>query len=104
MTMTEHTPGPWVIEPAEHKGSIVYDLNGVNPSTAIAAVWKEGDAHLIAKAPEMAEHIRDLQALTDSQAEDEGLWFIAKTAPEAYLQQELRKLHAVIESFDNDKP
>ena len=36
-------------------------------------------------------------ALVNSQAEDEGLWFIAATAPEAYLQQELRKLHAVIE-------
>ena len=31
------------------------------------------------------------------QAEDKGLWFDAKTAPEAYLQQELRRLHAMIE-------
>jgi len=30
-------------------------------------------------------------------AEDEGLWFIARTAPEAYLQQELRKLHSAID-------
>ena len=36
-------------------------------------------------------------AVVNSQAEDEGLWFIAATASEAYLQQELRKLHAVIE-------
>ena len=35
--------------------------------------------------------------LVNKQAEDEGLWFIAKTAPEAYLQQELRKLHAIVE-------
>ena len=35
--------------------------------------------------------------LVDSQAEDDGLWFVAQTAPEAYLQQELRKLHAAIE-------
>lgn len=33
-----------------------------------------------------------------AQAEDEGLWFIAETAPEAYLQQELRRLHAAIEA------
>lgn len=33
------------------------------------------------------------------QAEDEGLWFIAETAPEAYLQRELRKLHAVVEEY-----
>ena len=31
------------------------------------------------------------------QAEDEGLWFNAKYASEAYLQQELRRLHAIIE-------
>lgn len=40
----------------------------------------------------------DLQKLVDEQAEDDGLWFCAKTAPEAYLQQELRKLHAAIEN------
>lgn len=33
----------------------------------------------------------------DEQAEDEGLWFDAETAPEAYLQQELRKLHQAVE-------
>ena len=36
--------------------------------------------------------------LVREQAEDDGLWFEAATAPEAYLQQELRRLHAVIES------
>lgn len=34
-----------------------------------------------------------LRALVEAQAEDDGLWFIARTAPEAYLQQELRRLH-----------
>lgn len=33
----------------------------------------------------------------DRQAEDEGLWFEAQTAAEGYLQQELRRLHALIE-------
>jgi Lar family restriction alleviation protein len=32
------------------------------------------------------------------QAEDDGLWFVAQTAPEAYLQQELRRLHAAVEA------
>lgn len=35
--------------------------------------------------------------LVKKQAEDDGLWFQAQTAPEAYLQQELRRLHKVIE-------
>jgi hypothetical protein len=39
-----------------------------------------------------------LRNIVSAQAEDEGLWFQAATAPEAYLQQELRKLHAAIEA------
>jgi len=38
-----------------------------------------------------------LLAIVNEQAFDEGLWFVAATAPEAYLQQELRRLHDVIE-------
>lgn len=41
------------------------------------------------------DHLRRLVA---EQADDEGLWFIAETAPEAYLQGALRRLHAAIES------
>ena len=32
------------------------------------------------------------------QADDEALWFEATTAPEAYLQAALRRLHEVIEA------
>jgi hypothetical protein len=35
--------------------------------------------------------------VVNAQAEDQGLWFIAETAAEAYLQQELRKLHDAVE-------
>lgn len=35
-----------------------------------------------------------LRQLIDDQANDVGCWFLAKTAPEAYLQQALRQLHA----------
>jgi hypothetical protein len=38
-----------------------------------------------------------VKAVVAEQAEDAGLWFIAATEPEAYLQQALRRLHAVIE-------
>ena len=41
--------------------------------------------------------------LVEEQAEDEGLWFIAQTAPEAYLQKALRELHAVIEDQQSAK-
>jgi histidine triad (HIT) family protein len=39
-----------------------------------------------------------LQKLVDEQAEDEGLWCQAANIVEAYLQQELRRLHSAIES------
>jgi Family of unknown function (DUF6085) len=42
-------------------------------------------------------------ALVNEQAEDEGLWFMAMTAPEAYLQQELRRLHAAVEGLTEDR-
>lgn len=60
---------------------------------------------LSAEIERMADRIVELEetiavqlALVHKQAEDEGLWFIAQTAPEAYLQQELRRLHGVIEA------
>lgn len=37
-------------------------------------------------------------ALVQRQASDEGLWFVAQTAPEAYLQAALRELHAAVET------
>lgn len=43
------------------------------------------------------EALYDIKTLVDNQANDSGLWFRAQTAPEGYLQQELRRLHAVIE-------
>ena len=38
-----------------------------------------------------------LTEMVEVQANDEGLWFIAMTGAEGYLQQELRRLHALIE-------
>ena len=48
-----------------------------------------------ARAEERARW-RTVQQVVDQQAEDEVLGFTARTAPEAYLQQELRKLHAAV--------
>ena len=38
----------------------------------------------------------ELLSLAEMQAEDEGLWFEAKTAPEAYLQEKLKEIHKAI--------
>ena len=49
-------------------------------------------------APAPAQLDSDVYVIVHEQANDDGLWFAAKTAPEAYLQQELRRLHAAIEA------
>tara|TARA_R110000868_G_scaffold298_5_gene2480 strand:- start:311 stop:721 length:411 start_codon:yes stop_codon:yes gene_type:complete len=57
---------------------------------------------------DLEETIAVQLALVHRQAEDDGLWFVAQTAPEGYLQQELRRLHSAIEanaaSLVDDKP
>jgi hypothetical protein len=42
-----------------------------------------------------------IKTLVDEQANDPGLWFQAQTASEAYLQQELRRLHEAIEGVSS---
>ncbi len=41
--------------------------------------------------------VEQVRFLVEEQAEDEGLWIVAATAPEAYLQDSLRKLHHYVE-------
>ncbi len=48
--------------------------------------------------------LQDIRKLVGEQAEDEGLWFEAETAPEAYLQMHLRRLHALIEHYSEEHP
>jgi hypothetical protein len=55
----------------------------------ISTLEKERDA--------LKGKLERIQAEVDRQANDDGLWFNAETASEAYLQQEIRKLHAIIE-------
>jgi len=44
-----------------------------------------------------ALYLERIGELVKEQATDDGLWFEAETVAEAYLQSELRKLHALIE-------
>lgn len=41
-----------------------------------------------------------IKALVEKQAADDGCWFQAQTCAEAYLQDQLRQLHAAIEGTD----
>jgi hypothetical protein len=45
----------------------------------------------------LCDDVRELCALVNEQAHNGRLWFIAATVSEAYLQQELRRLHQEVE-------
>lgn len=51
--------------------------------------------------------LKDIRALVNEQAEDEALWALnldgSLSVSEAYLQQELRKLHALIEAATDEE-
>ena len=63
---------------------------------AFLAAWDEAKE---ARYHALLDALVALRALVEQQANDDGLWFLAATAPEAYLQQELRRLHAAIETL-----
>jgi len=45
----------------------------------------------------LRQQLAAIKVVVAAQADDDGLWFEAGTCAEAYLQQALRRLHAVIE-------
>lgn len=69
----------------------------VNQQSAVIAELNEAVRWQSAKIEQWKAQRKHLQDLVDQQASDVGLWFVAKTVAEAYVQQELRKLHASID-------
>ena len=53
--------------------------------------------NMVADRHALLGYVDTLTTLVRAQAEDEGLWFQAATAPEVYLQDALRRLHHAIE-------
>ena len=67
---------------------------------AIVGITTSGTTNITSEIAQLEaenERLTEAKEVIKVQAEDEGLWFLAKTAPEGYLQQELRRLHAIIE-------
>jgi hypothetical protein len=62
-------------------------------------VEKPSGAALIAQERRRRENWGEVQSLVKRQSEDEGLWATTASAQTAYLQQELRRLHAAIEGL-----
>ncbi len=56
-------------------------------------------AVVVSARAEERQRWRAVRDVVAEQVQDGGVWFTAQTAAEAYLQQELRKLHAAVESL-----
>lgn len=104
--MDEHKAYAKIIHIAAQlaRGSMLPDYTGAKYVSANAA--RRGVERAADALREMAVNLRDAadcfflseaRAIAEQQAEDDGLWFVARTAPEAYLQAALRKLHAAVE-------
>lgn len=70
---------------------------------AAIAAWNRRAPALVSPAPDDKKAMGVLLELVNEQAEDDGLWFIAATATEAYLQAALRRLHAAVEQTSSDE-
>jgi len=53
---------------------------------------------------EAEQNLAVARELVRRQALDDGLWFVAETATEAYLQAALRELHRAVEGEYKQKP
>lgn len=74
------------------RGSVAWHTEQGRPYSASV------DEDAIAEIERLHIRLGQLRSLSDMMAEDAGLWFVAQTAAEAYLQQEVRKLCALIEA------
>lgn len=88
--LTEQSDSEWIARMRECIGG--KDVRETHP-LQVAIFFNEAIKRLEQRNAEVAR----LKELVAEQAEDEGLWFNAQTASEAYLQQELRRIHAAIE-------
>lgn len=66
-------------------------------SEAAAANFRTEAAGIIAAMDQLQMRWAAVRSLVAEQTEDKGLWFVARTAAEGYLQQELRRLHSAVE-------
>ena len=82
------------INPSNYKSDDVFNLN--NGYEGLFGALEQAIKDIASLQSPRVPVIEILETVLE-QAEDDGLWFNAKYASEAYLQQELRRLHTVIE-------
>jgi hypothetical protein len=91
-------PQPAAPEPSELVGRIRSWCHDYNDDNGRFDARHDAAYKLLKECANVIDASQAVRRMVDEQAEDEGLWFIAKTAPEAYLQAALRKLHTAVDS------
>jgi hypothetical protein len=83
------------------RAHLLRDIKGIlNTETALNLLLIIADGTLARNDLGTAErNMENLIEIVNEQANDDALWFVAATASEAYLQQELRRLHTAIEDL-----
>ncbi len=64
--------------------------------------WAKEMERRVSLSGAVVDAARKVRQLVDAQAEDAGLWGPSDRIVEAYIQQELRKLHALVEAIPLD--
>lgn len=84
--------------------SVLVAVNACIPSSRLASTPTPATRGQGERGEEPGTVLAEARALVDEQAEDPGLWCPAETAPEAYLQAELRRLHQAVEAATQQAP
>ncbi len=84
-------------EPAFHS-AVDQDLRRERDEALAALGAAQAEVEKLRRFRHIDSLIMTARLMIEEQAEDEGLWLMAETAPEEYLQKALRRLHTVIEA------
>lgn len=103
-----HNAMPELMETLENTSAELLELQersarwfNLRDASEFRAVWKAMNTSPPEVIRQLRARLSTLKELVEEQANDAGLWFDAETAPEAYVQRELRRLHSAVED-DHD--
>ena len=72
-------------------------------SKSMEDVWRDAAREAEQERDSLKLQVSEIRSLADRQANDTGLWYISENASTSYIQQEFRKLHALIENVTTSK-
>jgi len=98
--MTTDEKKPWG-EMGRREWALYYLEEHLLPSAKDHDLVKEETCYkeVLKEIAQLKAELAEIREKVDSQAEDEGLWFVPEYASEDYLQRGLRELHSVIEKW-----